>query len=227
MHAVRNTLLILFAVLLDILQAGISAGLFFMGAFPGTIGGATGGCLIGAKIAGPVGCTIGGAVAGVAGTAVNAAAAATLPFAVGLGFAVNFCISATFGVVLIGFLLLFGMYYKGAGIAGFIIELIPGLAIVPGWTGMTVMCVMRKSAEEKALAGSAAGGLFTTFATAGMAGAGAFATFAINQGTARRARGTEAPAQEDQSQPEQKKQFVSTELKNIDGIRTKPPAYAV
>ncbi|MBY0472958.1 hypothetical protein K2Q00_01560 [Patescibacteria group bacterium] len=221
MHAVRNTLLILFAILLDLLQAGISAGLFFMGAFPGTVGGATGGCILGAKVAGQIGCAIGGAVAGVAGTALNAAAAATLPFAIGLGFAVNFCLDVTLGLVLTAFLIWLGMYYKGIGITGFIVELVPGLAIVPGWTAMTIACVVRKTAEEKLLA-SSSGGLFTTFITAGVAGAGTFATFAINQGTARRARGIDMFAQEEQvSRDSEKKQFVSTELKNIDGIRPK------
>ena len=226
MHSVRNSLLILFAILLDLLQAGISAGLFFMGAFPGTVGGATGGCFLGAKVAGEIGCAIGGAVAGVAGTALNAAAAATLPFAVGLGFAVNFCISATLGIILVAWLWSLGMYKLGPGITGFIVELTPGLAVVPGWTMMTILCVVRKTAEENKLVGSA-GSLFTKFATTGIAGAGAFAAFAINQGTARRAREAGVFTQEEQDQNlAEKKQFISTELKNIDGIRPKSQAYA-
>ncbi|OGC88734.1 hypothetical protein A2419_03155 [Candidatus Adlerbacteria bacterium RIFOXYC1_FULL_48_26] len=226
MHTARNSLLILFAILLDILQAGISAGLFMMGAFPGTVGGAAGGCFIGAKVAGSVGCAIGGTVAGFAGSVVNVASAATLPFAVGLGFAVNFCISATLGVILVAWLWSLGMYKFGPGITGFIVELTPGLAVVPGWTMMTILCVVRKTAEEKKLVGST-GSLFTTFATTGIAGAGAFAAFAINQGTARRAREAGVFTQEEQDQNlAEKKQFVSTELKNIDGIRAKNQAYA-
>ncbi|MBY0294098.1 hypothetical protein K2Q08_02080 [Patescibacteria group bacterium] len=227
MNTVRNTLLILFAIVIDLLQAGISAGLFVMGAFPGTVGGAAGGCLIGHRIAGEIGCWIGSVAAGVAGSAVNAASIATLPFAVGLGFAVNFCIDVTLGLVLVGFLIWLGMYYKGIGIGGFIVELVPGLGNIPGWTFMTILCVMRKTAEEKQLAGASGGSSFTNFITAGVAGMGAFAANTANSEPRRVVRQQGVYTQEEQDgNLAEKKQFVSTELKNIDGIRAKNQPYA-
>lgn len=217
MHSVRNTLLILFAILIDLLQAGVSAGLFFMGAFPGTVGGATGGCILGAKFAGALGCSIGGAVAGVAGTALNGAAAATLPFAIGLGFAVNFCVSITFGAVLMLWLWSMDMSYKDIGLGGFLVEMIPGLDNIPGWTTMVILCIVRKTAEEKLLSVPAESAFKTLFVTAG---AGAMGAFKINQGTQAlaRARGVYTQEQQDARQ-EEKKQFVSAELRNINGIR--------
>jgi hypothetical protein len=221
MYMVRNTLLILFAAFIDLLQAGISAGLFVIGAFPGTVAGSAAGCIIGRSIAGSVGCWIGGAVAGAAGSAANGAAAATLPIAVGLGMAVNFCLDITLGLILTLFLLWLGMYHKGYGIGGFLVELIPGLDNLPGWTIMTALCVVRKTAEEKKLVGST-GSMFSTLTTTGVAGATAFTAFAINKGTQRIARDQGLYTKEEQDQRlEEKQKFVSTELKNIDGIRAK------
>lgn len=224
MHMARNTLLILFAVLIDLLQAGISAGLFVIGAFPGTVAGSAGGCLVGSWVASNAGCYILGAVAGFVGSAANAPlAVAILPFAIGLGIAVNFCISITLGLVLTAFLWSLGMYRPGYGITGFLVELIPGLDNIPGWTTMTILCVVRKTAEEKKLVGSA-GSMFTRLATTGIAGLGATAVFAINQGNQRRARDTDTFTQKEQNERlGEKKRFVSTELKNIDGIRAGRP----
>jgi hypothetical protein len=224
MHMVRNTLLILFAVMIDLLQAGISAGLFVVGAFPGTTAGGTIGCVIGAKIADSVGCAVGSAAGGFAGSILNVAAPVTLPFAIGLGFAVNFCIAVTLGTVLVAWLWSLGMYKMGPGIAGFIVELIPGLDNIPGWTAMTIISVMRKTAEEKGLSTPTESAFKTMFTTAG---AGAMAAFKINQQTqtVARERGVFSQEQQDARQ-EEKTQRVSVELKNIDGIRTKNQPYA-
>lgn len=223
MHTARNILLISFAALIDLLQAGISAALFMIGAFPGTVGGSAAGCLIGAQIAGEIGCGFLGLVAGVAGSTVNGAAVATLPIAIGIGFAINFCLDITLGVVLIGFLMWLGMYHKGYGIGGFIVELIPGLDNIPGWTFMTIMCVVDKTAREKNLIASK-GSMFTKLATTGITGVATSAVFAIHQGNQRRAREAGVFTQEEQDQRlGEKKQFVSAELRNIDGIRAANP----
>ncbi len=222
MHLVRNTLLILFAAFIDLLQAGISAGLFVIGAFPGTIGGSAAGCIIGRAVAGSVGCWIGGTVAGIAGSAANGAAVATLPIAVGLGMAVNFCIDISLGLVLTLFLLWLGMYHKGYGIGGFLVELIPGLDNLPGWTIMTALCVTHKTAEEKKLIGTSDSMFKNLLVTTGVGG---LAAFKINQGTQSIARQHGMYTQEEQNgRQEDKKQLVSAELRNIDGIRTKSKA---
>jgi hypothetical protein len=220
MHMVRNTLLILFAAFIDLLQAGTSAALFVIGAFPVTTVGGTAGCLIGKYVGGSLGCAILGTVAGVVGAPANApVAVTTLPLAIGLGVAVNFCLDITLGLVLTLFLLWFGMYKKGYGVGGFLVELIPGIDNIPGWTIMTALCVVSKTAEEKKLKAPGETMFKSLMVTAG---AGALAAFKINQVTQRVARERGISTQEEQGQRlEEKKQFVSTELKNIDGIRAK------
>ena len=218
---VRNALLILFAICIDLLQALIALSFFVMGAFPGTVGGGTAGCLLGSQVAGGIGCAFLGTVAGAVGSIGDAAAGTTLPIAVGLGFAVNVCMDAFLGTILIGLLWVLGMYYPRYGITGLIAELIPGINDLPGWTIMTVLCVIRKTAEEKRLV--SAGGMFQTLMTTGITGIGASAVFAINSASGRLVREQSTiRTQEDQdSDRERIKHAVSTELKNIDGIRAR------
>lgn len=184
----RNILLIAFAVLIDFLQAAISAALFAIGAFAGTIGGAAAGCYWGAKVGGTLGCTVVGGLGGFFGSFANPLiAGGTITIAVVMGFAINFCLDATLGTILIMWLLWEDMYYPRFGISGFIAELIPGVNDLPAWTIMTVLSIMRKSAEEGKLK-SPAGGVFKKIMTTGAIGAAATATSVLlqrNQQTAR------------------------------------------
>ena len=76
---------------------------------------------------------------------------AAVPLGIAIGFAVNFVISATFGVMLIVGLGMFGFLKKGdlpfVGGMG-LFEIIPGLDCLPGWTLMTVRCVMKAQAKQ-------------------------------------------------------------------------------
>ena len=217
---VRNTLLISFAILIDLLQAGISAGLFAVGAFPGTVAGGAAGCALGTYYAGSVGCVVVGSIAGFVGTAGNVVAAATLPIAIALGFAVNFCLDVTLGTILVMWLMWEGMYYPRYGIGGFIAELMPGLSDLPAWTVMTILSVVRKSAEEGKLRGTPAASL-TKMMSSGLAGAGVSLVTSIKQGNMETARNVGSYTEEQQTQEgeHQQERMVNSELKNIDGIR--------
>lgn len=75
----------------------------------------------------------------------------TIPLGIALGIALSICISITLGagfLLLLAFNGLFNMRYAiGGGISG----IIPILDILPGWTAMTVLCILRKIKEEGAL----------------------------------------------------------------------------
>jgi hypothetical protein len=145
-----------------------------------------------------------------------------MPIAVGLGFAVSVCIDAFLGTILIAILWTLGMYYSRYGITGLIVELIPGINDLPGWTTMTVLCVIRKAAEEKEVTGSA-GGMFQTLMTTGLTGLGATTAFALNSTSGRlvREHSTVRTQIEQDSDRERIKGAVHTELKDIDGIRSR------
>jgi hypothetical protein len=218
---VRNTLMICFALLIDLLQAGISAGLFAIGSFSGTVAGGAAGCLVGTAVADRVGCWVGTFAGGVAGTAANPwLAVATVPLAIGLGFAINFCIDITFGTVLVMWMITQKMYYPRYGVAGYIAELIPGINDLPAWTLTTVLAVIRKSAEEGKLKGSASG-TFTSMMSGGIAGAGGALVTRIKQSSMDVARdaGIFTAQQQTQENARQHERIVGSELKNIDGIR--------
>ena len=86
-----------------------------------------------------------------AGAATAAASPFGIPIGIALGFVVNFIISATFGVMLVVGLAMFGFIkasdwkvVAGGGLA----ETIPGLDCLPGWTLMTVRCVIKKEVKQ-------------------------------------------------------------------------------
>jgi hypothetical protein len=217
---VRNTLLILFAIVIDGAQAVISMGLLALGAAPGTVAGGATGCLVGHTIAGKIGCYVAGGAAGVAGSLANPILAAyTIPLAIAAGFAVNFCLNITLGTILTAWLITQKMYYPRYGVTGYIVELVPGINDLPIWTMTTVLAVMRKNAEEGKLAGTA-GAMFSKFMTSGVIGTAATGISVLNQTSQKITRDAGVFTQEEQdSVQEQKKQQVSSELKNIDGIR--------
>ena len=145
---IRGVLIILFALFIDGLQAGVSAGFLMLGSFAGTIGGAA----AGAAACQGAGTLVAGAcatVAGAAGTLVNAHLAVIgVPLAVGFGIAVNICISLTMGSELIMLLALNGMFNARYVVGVFIGEAIPGLDNLPGWTFLAIKSVLKKSAKS-------------------------------------------------------------------------------
>lgn len=150
----KATFLILFALLIDGLQMLLSWGLLALGdavtaATPVTtgLGGAGTGCYLNSSGWYDLpGCVVGA----IAGGAIGATASiGGIPLGIILGFVVDFCISATFGVALVALLIYSGMFYPGYLFGGTIFELIPGFDDFPGWTFMTIMCVIRKKSEDK------------------------------------------------------------------------------
>lgn len=116
-----------------------------------------------------------------AGSAASAATAGIgapiiLPLAIGLGFAIDICISATFGAGLLLLLANNDMFYMGYAFGGGVFELIPGFDVLPGWTAMTILCIVRKMGEEGQLKG--VGGKLLSAAVAGSNVAGAVAGIA-------------------------------------------------
>jgi hypothetical protein len=144
--------LIMLALLIDGIQAGMSAAIFILSAFPGTFGGAAAGCAAGNAVAGQVGCSIGGFLLGLVGSIplINGVlATVTMPVGVILGFAISVCLSLTLGAGLIMLLIIYGMFYPKYLMPGGISELIPGFDLIPGWTALTILCVLRKIRDEK------------------------------------------------------------------------------
>ena len=220
----RAAIVIAFAIAIDFFQAVISAGLFIIAAFPGTTAGTAAGCYIGQHIAGSWGCWAVGALLGAIGTWGNVVAPATIPIGVMLGFAVNICISATFGLGLIILLWQFDMLYLPYVFSGGIMEFIPGIDDLPGWTTMTILCVVKKMAEDKAMAGNAAG-TFASFALGGFTGgamAGITSIKQANMATAARSSWGPVTAEKQVETKETQNRTIAAELKNIDGIRRSP-----
>ena len=175
--------LIMVALFIDGLQAAISAALAIVAAFPGTVGGAAAGCAAGASVAGSLGCALGGFIVGILGSALDVAAPFTEPIGIMLGFAISVCLSFTLGAGLIMLLILAGMYYPKFMLGGGVAELIPGFDIIPGWTAMTILCVLKKSKEQ--------GGVIGTVAS--MATAAASPSVSNIAGAARAMDGIKAP----------------------------------
>ena len=225
MHVLRNTLLIGFAILIDGAQVLISAAFMAVGAVPGTTAGAVAGAAAGGSVAGSAGAAAGAAIGGFFGSFLNVGAAVTLPMGIAMGFAVNMCIDVTLGTLLTMFLITQGMYYPRYGIGGWIAELVPGLNDLPAWTISTVLAVIRKSAEEGQLQGTPAG-VFAQMTGAGtLAGAGIAALTNVKQNMMQTAQQTGSFTKEQQTQENaaQHTRIMTSELKNIDGIRASKP----
>ena len=153
----RGWLLILIAVFIDALQAAVDFMFTALGMFSGTAGGGALGCWLGTKIAGSTGCYFLGAVGAAAGSLANPALSSVgIPMGIMLGFAVNFCISATLGAGFVALLWMLGYYHPGITFGGAIAELLPGVDCLPGWTAMAALCVLKKRASEKKASGASA-----------------------------------------------------------------------
>lgn len=146
---------IVFALFIDGVQAALSASLAVVAAFPGTIAGGAAGCLAGNYLLGDWGCTILGIAGSLFGTLLDGAAIVTEPVGIMIGFAISFCISATFGAALVALLIFNGFYYPKWMLPTGIAELIPGFDLIPTWTAMVILCIWQKKREESAAAGSA------------------------------------------------------------------------
>jgi hypothetical protein len=86
----------------------------------------------------------------------------TIPLGIALGMALSICLSITLGA---GFLLLLsfnGLFYLRYALGGGFSGIIPVVDILPGWTTMTILCILRKMKEEGQLEGKAS----TAFALA-------------------------------------------------------------
>lgn len=215
---IRNALIILFAVFIDVFQALLSIGFFIIGAFPGTVAGGVGGCVIGSYVGGK--CMLGGIILGIVGTFGDPFVAPySLPVAVGLGIAVNICIDVTLGTLLVMWLIQSGMYYPTYMISGVLSELIPGVNDLPGWTMLAVVSVLRKTAEEKIKGGL--GSIVRGVINTGVASAGIFAAAGINK--------LREPLPQDEGEAQDMGEYMRTQsveaaqLKNIDGIRASSP----
>jgi hypothetical protein len=157
---IKSTLLIMFALIIDGLQALIGLGVSVIAAFPGTVGGAVGGCVAGQQVAGSLGCSIGGFVLGILGTVLpinGLLTPATIPLGMAIGFTIDVCLSLTLGSGLIFVLFMFGMFYPKYVWSGSIAEFLPGFDILPGWTAMVVLSILEKSKEERGVLGTVAG----------------------------------------------------------------------
>jgi hypothetical protein len=154
-------------------------------------------------------------VAAVFGSAANIAAPVTIPLAVGLGFAINICISLTLGSMLITFLWIYGMRYPGLVMGVFIGEAIPGFNDLPGWTLLAVRSVIRKAAEEKKGVASLAAGVASAILspTSAATGLGKVAQGISTIKTANR------EMREPASTVERPQQRSPAALKSFDGIR--------
>ncbi len=157
MKAGRDILLIGAAVLIDALQAVLGWMAFAVGLGLQAItpaGGAVGGAAAGAYVCwnstgGTVSALIAAGKCALAGGAAGALASTFgIPLGTALGFVLEIIVSLTFGAGLIFLLIINGMYYSTRTPIGLIAELIPGLDILPGWTVMTILCVLKKRSEQ-------------------------------------------------------------------------------
>jgi hypothetical protein len=158
---IKSTLLIMFALIIDGLQALIGLGVSVIAAFPGTFGGTILGCL-GAQqiVAGKISCVVGGLALGILGSVpiVNATlATVTIPLGLAIGFTIDVCLSLTLGAGLMFVLFMFGMFYPKYVCPGSIAEFLPGFDILPGWTALVVLSILEKSKEEGGMLGAVAG----------------------------------------------------------------------
>jgi hypothetical protein len=139
MPIIRNTALILLALFIDGLQAAISLGISVVAAYPGTIGGATTGCIAGEQIAGSFGCWAGGIVVGTFGTLLNPLlATVTIPVGIALSFAITTCISIVVGWGFLVPLLFFSGIKPQRKLPWGLGEMIPGINNIPFWTFLTI-----------------------------------------------------------------------------------------
>jgi hypothetical protein len=142
--------------------------------------------------------------------------AIALPLGIVFGFAANFCLSVTFGVMLITGLGIFGLWDTTTIVAGGFFEIIPGLDCLPGWTLMTVRCVLKAKAKEES------GALSTVVKVASAKNPLAVVKTATNDNTPRTNQNTQAPHERQESYATEAR--LPMNFKNsFDGISRKGP----
>ncbi|HVZ76016.1 MAG TPA: hypothetical protein VG934_01955 [Candidatus Paceibacterota bacterium] len=191
---IRGTLLILLALFIDLVQAGISMAIFAIASAPGTALGGAGGAIAGAKLCGVAGsflsglcATAGGFVFGLLGSTLNPILLPfTEPVGAAAGFAIDICLSATLGSFLIVMVYIFvgkvpvSRLFFGLG------EIIPGINNLPFWTAFVIFCLIKKEAQEgKGALGVAARITLAGTSPGNLLGAAAAGIQAINNGSGR------------------------------------------
>lgn len=147
----------------------------------------------------------------------------TIPLGIALGIALSICISITLGagfLLLLAFNGLFNMRYAiGGGISG----IIPILDILPGWTTMTILCILRKMKEEGELEGKASIAFATMVAPNTKMGAVYQGIKDINRDRVAGMRAVGSILPEEEVAAQESRRAVSTNLKSIDELpATKP-----
>lgn len=153
-------LIFVLALFLDLFQVGIAWGFLALGTVAGTVGGAAAFCAVGAQVAGDIGCAVLGFFGGLVGTAANAfLAPATVPIAVGIGFAISVCLSMTWGSAIIMLLVFNGAFYPKL-LWGMLVEVTPGAGYLPFWTGLVWFSILesgKKAGGKRAILPAIAG----------------------------------------------------------------------
>ncbi len=215
--------LILFALFVDGLQAVLSFAFFTLGmaltaATP--LGAAAAGCG-GAYAAssnaasGAINCAE-GAVAGAGLSFVGA------PLGMVMGMASDVCVSLTFGLMLLLTLSLCGLFYPSKLFGGGLFEILPGLSVLPGWTLMTVLCILQKRKEAGALAGSTAGALTQTLSSKTLVGRMYGGIKSLEQKNSANMQSTGVVSNSRiRTQRVLDRQHVKQELRSIDGVKPK------
>jgi hypothetical protein len=141
-----------------------------------------------------------------------------------MGFAVNICIDIVLGTFLTMWLIQQRMYYPTYGFGGWIAEMMPGLNDLPAWTTMTVLSVVRKSAEEGKLKGTAAETAAKMLSAGTLAGASVSFITNMKQKNMETVRNAGAYTEKQRTEENEFQHArVSSELRNIDGIRSRTP----
>jgi hypothetical protein len=183
MTFVKGTVLILLALFIDGLQAGISMMIALAAAVPGTALGAAGGVLAGSWICGWMGSTasaicgsVGGFVFGFLGSWLNPLLApVTEPVGIAMGFAINVCLSLTFGAFLLLVMLIFLKKIYVTNLFFGLGEVIPGINNIPFWTAFVVISLVKKSKEDGSALGAVAGAALSPGSAFGKAASGIMA----------------------------------------------------
>lgn len=126
--SIRNMMIILFALFIDGLQAGVSLSLAGIGSSVALI---------------PVVGWVAGAVTG--------------PVGIFMGFVINASLSFSLGAALILLLILNGSFYPIYIATAFFGEAVPGINNLPLWTTIALMSILKKKSAEGGALGAVAG----------------------------------------------------------------------
>lgn len=230
-------LLLAIAVLIDALQAilgwtafAIGMGLEFITPAGGGAAGAAAGayaCFDSTKgiitaVAAATKCAVGGAVAGALISTFG------IPLGTVLGFVLEMVVSLTLGSALIVLMWFLGVYSRTSTTIGWIVEMIPGLDIIPGWTFMVIMCILKKEAKDGVLnlkgknsAAKLANMVMPGTALGTAVGGITYMQRQKNEMMLSNGMATEGTYKQMRAV---KRQNIKTELQNIDGIKPAPKA---